>query len=66
MSFANLPIWEYMDSRPIASIEQFPYKQGEKATEILFSVLEGDDSMDEETETPENQVIFDSEMRLHF
>lgn len=65
VSFANLPIWEYMDSRPIASIEQFPYKQGEKATEILFSILESASSEEEKIET-ENQVIFDSEMRLHF
>ncbi len=40
VSFANMPIWNYMDYPPVASIEQFPYKQGEKATEILFNILD--------------------------
>lgn len=38
-SFGNLPLWDYMDNPPFASIEQFPYKQGNKAAEILFELL---------------------------
>lgn len=40
VSFANLPIWEYMDAQPLASIEQFPYQQGEQAAKILFSLID--------------------------
>jgi DNA-binding LacI/PurR family transcriptional regulator len=38
-SFVNLPIWSYMDTPPLISIEQFPYEQGTKATEIFFRLL---------------------------
>ncbi|POY36741.1 LacI family transcriptional regulator [Solitalea longa] len=66
ISFANLPIWEYMDNRPLASIEQFPYRQGEKASEILFSFIESQSSTDESTEPLSNQqIIFDSELIKH-
>ena len=40
ISFANLPIWEYMDTMPLASIEQFAYKQAAQATEFLFQLIE--------------------------
>ncbi len=39
VSFANLPICHYLDTPPIASVEQFPYTQGEKAAEILLDLL---------------------------
>lgn len=39
VSYANLPIINYMDHMPIASVEQFPYKQGEKATDILLDLI---------------------------
>ncbi|HQV61857.1 MAG TPA: LacI family DNA-binding transcriptional regulator, partial [Chitinophagaceae bacterium] len=32
VSYANLPITSYMDYPPVASVEQFPYQQAEKAT----------------------------------
>jgi DNA-binding LacI/PurR family transcriptional regulator len=38
-SYANLPITSYLDDPPIASVEQFPYEQAEKATEILLSLI---------------------------
>ena len=64
ISFANLPIWTYMDDRPMGSIEQFPYKQGEKAAEILFSLLEN--PAQAELQQPIfQQVIFDSELIIH-
>lgn len=40
ISFANLPIWEYMDTKPLASIEQFSYKQASLATDFLFQLIE--------------------------
>lgn len=39
VSYANLPIINYMDHTPIASVEQFPYKQGEKAADILLDLI---------------------------
>ena len=64
ISFANLPIWSYMDDRPMGSIEQFPYKQGEKAAEILFSLLE-DPNPTEMAKPVFQQYIFDSELIIH-
>lgn len=49
VSFANEAICDYMDHPPLASIEQFPYQQGEKATETLLHLLE---KGNEETEQP--------------
>ena len=40
VSFANEPICSYMDNAPIASVEQFPYQQGEKATQLLLQLLD--------------------------
>lgn len=39
VSYANLPIINYMDRTPIASVEQFPYKQGKKAADILIDLI---------------------------
>lgn len=39
VSFANLPITDYMDNPPIASVEQFPYEIGYKAASMLIDVL---------------------------
>jgi DNA-binding LacI/PurR family transcriptional regulator len=38
-SYANLPMTSYMDEPPLASVEQFPYEQAEKATEILIQLI---------------------------
>jgi len=39
VSFANLPLCSYMDFAPVASIEQFPYEQGQNAAETLLDLL---------------------------
>ncbi len=39
VSYANLPISSYLDTPPLVSIEQFPYEQAEKATEILINQI---------------------------
>lgn len=39
ISYANYPLWQYMENPPMGSIEQFPGEQGKKAAEILFSIL---------------------------
>ncbi|MHA4806617.1 LacI family DNA-binding transcriptional regulator [Flavitalea flava] len=40
VSYANLPISLYTAFPPVASVEQFPYLQGQKATETLLELLE--------------------------
>lgn len=39
VSFANLPITAYTAFPPIASIEQYPNRQGQKAIELMIRVL---------------------------
>ena len=39
VSYANLPITSYLDHPPIASVEQFPYQQAEKAMSILLQLI---------------------------
>ena len=40
VSYANLPISHYTAFPPIASVEQFPYRQGQKAMETLLELLQ--------------------------
>jgi DNA-binding LacI/PurR family transcriptional regulator len=39
VSYANLPITSYLDHPPLVSVEQFPYQQAEKATDILLQLI---------------------------
>lgn len=39
VSYANLPIISYLDHSPIASVEQYPYLQGQKAINILLDLI---------------------------
>ena len=39
VSYANLPITNYLEFPPLASVEQYPYEQASKATEILFNLF---------------------------
>jgi DNA-binding LacI/PurR family transcriptional regulator len=39
VSYSNLPITNYLEFPPLASVEQYPYEQAKKATEILFELL---------------------------
>jgi LacI family repressor for deo operon, udp, cdd, tsx, nupC, and nupG len=43
VSYANLPLINYMENIPAASVEQFPYLQGQKATDILMDLLHHQD-----------------------
>jgi len=40
ISYANYPLWTYIENPPLASIEQFPGDQGRKAAELLFQLME--------------------------
>ncbi|MES2454549.1 MAG: LacI family DNA-binding transcriptional regulator [Bacteroidota bacterium] len=39
VSYANLPLIQYMDHVPVATVEQFPYLQGQRATDVLLDLL---------------------------
>lgn len=62
VSYANWPITNYMESKPIASIEQFPYEQGTKAAALLFELL--DATSRNEAITPRD-VTIESELIIH-
>lgn len=40
VSFANFPIWKYMENPPMASIEQLPNEQAKIAAHKLFSLID--------------------------
>jgi len=61
VSFANLPIWQYMDNLPLASIEQFPQIQGKNAAEILFKLIDGNNNPEQGGPVVHN-IKFDSRM----
>jgi len=48
VSFANSPITEYMEFPPLASVEQFPAIQGQKAIDTLLDIIKNDDGGDEQ------------------
>jgi LacI family repressor for deo operon, udp, cdd, tsx, nupC, and nupG len=41
VSYANLPITSYTAYPPLASLEQYPLKQGQKAMELMINLLSG-------------------------
>lgn len=45
ISFANYPIWNYIENPLMASIEQFPGDQAAKAAEILFELINSENSL---------------------
>ncbi|HXB95111.1 MAG TPA: LacI family DNA-binding transcriptional regulator [Puia sp.] len=59
VSYANLPITSYLETPPMASVEQYPYQQGAKAAEILMHIRNEmeKDGRRGEPETFENVVI---------
>lgn len=63
VSYANLPIIHYMDSSPLASVEQFPYEQGQKATELLLELMET--NLSEDKNTVYKKVIVELKLVIH-
>ncbi|RZL30207.1 MAG: LacI family transcriptional regulator [Pedobacter sp.] len=52
VSYANLPLMDYLDYSPIASVEQYPYLQGQKAANILLDLINSPKS--------ENQAFYNT------
>ncbi len=63
VSYANLPISHYLAFPPVASVEQYPYQQGQKATETLIDILSKNQ---EETDTATYyKIILESQLMIH-
>jgi DNA-binding LacI/PurR family transcriptional regulator len=60
VSYANLPITTYLDDPPLASVEQFPYQQAEKATEILLQLINAKN--EEEIDNIQRKVVLESKV----
>lgn len=63
VSYANLPIIHYLESTPMASVEQYPNLQGQKATEILLSLMAENNK--EGTEVTYHKEIVESKLIVH-
>lgn len=62
VSYANLPIVHYLDFQPVASVEQFPYQQGEEATELLMKLLNKDS---QQLEPEKQHIVLESLLVYH-
>ncbi|WP_428329423.1 LacI family DNA-binding transcriptional regulator [Mucilaginibacter sp.] len=57
VSYANTPLINYMDYVPIATVEQFPYLQGQKATDILIDLLNKPNRKDDAEQAYYNIIV---------
>ena len=63
VSYANLPLAQHLKYAPMASVEQHPYLQGQKATEMLVELLS---KKEDEKETPGSyKIIVDSQLMVY-
>lgn len=60
-SYANLPITTYLDDPPIASVEQYPREQAEKATDILLELIEAK-GLDQELK---NKIVLEGRLIIN-
>jgi DNA-binding LacI/PurR family transcriptional regulator len=60
VSYANLPVTNYLEFPPLASVEQFPYQQAKKATEILFELFEKEKS--DRTENDYQNILIEGQL----
>jgi LacI family repressor for deo operon, udp, cdd, tsx, nupC, and nupG len=63
VSYANLPISNYTAHPPLASVEQYPYQQGQKAMEVLLELLSK--NKEETDNTTYYKIILDSQLIVH-
>lgn len=62
VSYANLPISIYTAFPPLASVEQFPYLQGQKAMETLLELLSRGTESENKTYY---RIILESQLVIH-
>lgn len=60
VSYANTPVSGYTAFPPAASVEQFPYEQGQAATNMLLSLLNGEHALNDFQRT-----IMESQLVVH-
>ncbi|HLS95406.1 LacI family transcriptional regulator [Sphingobacterium allocomposti] len=58
ISYANYPLWKYMENPPMGSIEQYPDQQARRAADILFQNIEAKEQL-----APES-IVFKSKLIL--
>jgi DNA-binding LacI/PurR family transcriptional regulator len=63
VSFANLPVWSYMENPPLASVEQFPYRQGQRATEMILDILNAPRTAKQHEKF--NKIILEPRLFIH-
>lgn len=62
VSYANLPISNYTAFPPVASVEQYPYEQGQKATETLLELLTNKSALESNSY---KKIVLDSRLIIH-
>jgi DNA-binding LacI/PurR family transcriptional regulator len=60
VSYSNLPITNYLELPPLASVDQCPYQQAKKATEILFELFEKEKS--QPTENDYQNILIEGQL----
>ena len=64
VSYANLSFCTYLEQPPIASIEQFPYEMGQKATEFMIAAISNPDDTDRQIEVIRPALTIRPEWRV--
>lgn len=64
VSYANLPITNYLEHPPLASVEQYPYEQSKKAAQILFELLEKRNNTNDK-ESTYNHILIEGDLVIH-
>jgi len=57
-----LPIIHYLDDPPIVSVEQFPFEQAEKATDILLQLI---NRKENGSANLPQKIVLEGELVLH-
>lgn len=64
VSYANLPLTNYLEFPPLASVEQYPYQQAQKATEILFDLF-NDENKTDRPEIKYQNILIEGQLIIH-
>lgn len=65
VSYANLPITSYLEFPPMASVEQYPYDQAKKATEILFDLLQDSNIVQSTSQQSYRNILIKGDLIFH-
>lgn len=62
VSYANFPLTQFLQHAPLASVEQYPYLQGQKAMETLLELMTKNRDDEEGKDTAYFKIILDSKL----